>query len=714
MYQLIPVPFLGGVNLQDDVRSLKQGQVAYAKNLFPAISGKLSKRPGAQKAELSTAQITGGADFRPPVKLIFPSFGTGFLAVLNASNKTADSAQLLTSVGQDTYDLDCTLSQRPSYVEFNDKGYVFAGRTAGAPGFVLTKNPADADGYTISSFAFAGSGNESIRPEGACLYRSRFVYWFDNYLLFSDRFQPDVVGDNATAANGRAVLIGSADGDRIIACVDIMLTSIGSPAQSALLVLKEKSMYLITGEPNQTTDTDQMFLDLVINRSSIDAGCISPDTVARTPYGVVWCGPDDVWIFSGGSVPQRLGYNIKPALKDSNPADRIWCYGAYADDVYKLGVKPATGRTLQLDAGDPDFASYNGQTMNDIVCTEEYWLDLRNGPPPAPEAAQWWGPQVFNIFETMGSDDEIETVTGNRGYFVDTRSNPLFSSHIGLGFSLTDSEVHLYTFEPGVKRDGLPSSISPAEMTGNEVYTELRLPELFNTTSEVADPSVDKVVLGAEVSLYLNTPAAFNTWLIGNSGGVIKTMDVNPDQIGFVLDIDELDNAALTSEVQALKFAPDEGERIVARSYQLKMTDTGGLSLPEGLNTFVFTYNGGQYTVSLGAGVSTEPSFLSIALAILMDAAVGGGVFTGGYDTEAAPDNAKHRISAASGIWRPNPDSDAGTKFLLALMGFPTTDADFVSQATHLATHQTYPLLAAELDILSVAIRIRPLNRRPA
>jgi hypothetical protein len=61
--------------------------------------------------------------------------------------------------------------------------------------FVIT------NGVKTAKFRFAGEGNSgrSSRPP-ATVYRNRFVYVVGNFLVFSDRYQPTVIGDNALAA----------------------------------------------------------------------------------------------------------------------------------------------------------------------------------------------------------------------------------------------------------------------------------------------------------------------------------------------------------------------------------------------------------------------------------------------------------------------------------------------------------------------------------
>jgi hypothetical protein len=235
-------------------------------------------------------------------------------------------------------------------------------------------------------------------PYVATVYRNRAVYAdfsgtdtggslagkeYANYVIFSDPNLPLTIGEDAVLV--RAMQVGSVDDGRIVAMTEVMQTAAGSPTQSALLVLCEFAAYVITGEPNLSTDTDQdpesIFGSLVVSKFNVSCGCASAETVCRTPRGLIWAGHDQVWLMEEGSVPRPVGKKIRPLLKENSAAKRpSWC-ATYFEGYYRLSI---TG------VDDPDPAA--GASF--VTTNVQWWLDL-NSQVGGEDDARWFGPMQY-------------------------------------------------------------------------------------------------------------------------------------------------------------------------------------------------------------------------------------------------------------------------------------------------------------------------------
>jgi hypothetical protein len=199
--------------------------------------------------------------------------------------------------------------------------------------------------------------------------------------------------------DAREFLVG-ADGEEIIGVKELSLMQLGAMNQSALVILKDRSIYLMTGEPLTTDQIGDIKADSVFIKQPIADGCASFETVAETPWGLIWAGHNDVYFMpNGGGPPTPIGRRILPQLANT-PPDMQWRWHAqYHDGWYRL------------------FIMAPGQNPNLPLAMEECWaLDLRFGPPQDWMQARWFGPWVYQPIGAVGGTDDGTNIY--RGVYI--------------------------------------------------------------------------------------------------------------------------------------------------------------------------------------------------------------------------------------------------------------------------------------------------------
>ena len=227
--------------------------------------------------------------------------------------------------------------------------------------------------------------------------------------------------DGVDPMTTRLFLVGE-DGEEIIGCKEISLQQSGAMNQSAYLILKDRSTWLMTGEPLTTDELGTVAGDAAFIKQPIEDGCASNETICETPWGIIWAGHEDVYFMpNGGGAPTPIGRRIAKQLLNTPFNLKYLWHASYHDGYYRLAIMAP------------------GQRQEDPVAMEEEWrLDLRYGPPADWTQARWFGPQVFQpIASPNGEADDIY-----RGTFiqaVEKRAGfkkELFALQIGAGPSL--------------------------------------------------------------------------------------------------------------------------------------------------------------------------------------------------------------------------------------------------------------------------------------
>lgn len=703
MPQVFPISLTGGVNRLVDSSQIQDNEWVSAQNLVPDTAQLVKKRPAGDRA-VSILFSTNGlllplAGVIPPFEslaesvFVYRNIAQNVLAqiyVTDAGGNTLANSYFDPNPAAGT---GVQIGGRPRLLSFNKKVYVFPGYPFQYAGKVVQQTASAASGVEIANFQLSGTNND-FPVSGACLYRGRFVYWgfgpgYENHILFADPYAPQTVGDNALAANGRALQVGALDGDKIVACVEITLTAVGSPAQSALLVLKRYSAYLISGEPNLTTDSDVtytgIFGDLVVNRISFNCGCASADTIVTTPYGTVWASDDDVWLFAQGHVPVRIGSKIRPVLAQTPPGLRYLWTAAYYNGFYRLAVGSA------------------GQAMSDdSALGEQWWLDLRDGAPERWQAAGWWGPQVYNIFR----DNGVTAAAGTRVFVQETRpgrDNKLYSIEVfSDGNALSTYDIILFAYDSAnAARDCLNTrNAALMQHTGTEILMDAKSKEF-----DFGDPMINKLYQGAELNVWNNETHQLAIDVLVDGGRQTDTNYESVNQSSFIAGVGAANTDTLTDEYKSLTVRPSATTRRAGKSLQFRIYERAGYVVSSDNDQFKFTHNSVTYTATLTQGYyATLSVFLDHLVARML--AASGITFTYSLATLLVA------ITAASGTWAPLFGSDTETKKVGSMLGYATQSTPSAG-ATKTAEDSVPTTRVADWAFGGLAVKIHAVSRRP-
>ena len=683
----------GGVNLLRDPSAIREDQVAYAKNLFPNRSGVLSKRGGLNVV----AQLASGDQ---ALNAIAPTFESAIESVMatRSIQFTQHSVEAVSGNSVVASGFFGGMPVRtPCLVSYLNKIYAFGGHTSSKSGLVVS---ATGGVVSISDFVFAGTNNV-FGPAGACVYRDRMVFWdlgpgYENYIVFSDRYSPTAIGNDVRAANGMGIAVGPVDGDRIVACAEVTLTAVGSPAQSALLILKERSGFLMTGEPSTVAQVgagSSVLGSAVINRYSFNVGCSSLETMQWTPHGLIWTGPDDVWLFQSGQIPIPIGKHMAPALAHTPANLRYRWHSGYHNGIYRLAI----------------FSEGQGPD-DDSPCGEQWWLDLRDGAPQNADQARWWGPQIFKV----NNGNNATAIAGTRTMFRDTRpgrADALYGIEIETnrvlvgydqtaGYDLTDSA-----------RIVDPNNLK--NVIGNEITVELRTRE-----TDFGDAAVNKILSGAELQTYVGQPTQFQLVTRADGGRADDTATKIVSQAGDILSFNLIDEQAMTNEVQAVALR-ESATRFLGKRFQFILSDLYKWVV-DGTNNFLAfnvdgsLVSGGGATVASGA-YSSIVTYLDALVAAM--SALTGRTFTHNQGG-SRPRNVE--ITINSGTWAPvissgalTANQQARSRKTLSLLGYDL-DATYSAASAHYAPNNSPALAPCDaVDLYGLTVVIRPISRRP-
>ncbi len=627
MSVLVDIPFDKGVNLLDDPRKIEDGELVEAKNLVPWEPGILSTRP-AGKIERLVDELSGRGYPLTQYVIPFPEFGRDFIYafrdVVNNVNTTLKTGYFVPGGSTESQDMGAITRIQPAIIGYNNVVYAFGGYPCPTAGYKFQDNGGGSFGFT--EFTFGGTGNADIRPSVVGVYRDRFVYGdlgpgYESSLLMADRFLPASVKNSALAANGGTFDVNPNDGDRIVAITEITQTAVGSPTQSACLVLKGRSAFILTGEPAESSGSFS-FDDFTVNALSYECGCASAATLCKTPYGWFWAGPDDVWFFATGQVPVRVGTKIRKALERTPAATRYKWHAAYFNGFYRLAI------------------AAEGQGPNDdSPMQEQFWLDLRNGPPANFRDARWWGPMTYK-FVTPGVApyESPTTILGTYNMTVAARpdqelglfglvegvasgaSNYIYSVSFdtaegddsSLGFPLYTAwqPSTAYVLNDKVYNSQLSAYVcigaagtsdaanEPTDMTGRVVDSGITwryigpatfyafgdtgsrsahiVARLKSKVFDFGEPMTRKIFQVGEVDIAASNTCEFE-WTVLFDNGQNETQSnpailrVTPAEFG----VDEFDSAVLAEEFQSVAFHPlVTSTRPIGKLFQLEITNT--------------------------------------------------------------------------------------------------------------------------------------------
>jgi hypothetical protein len=641
----IPIPLTGGVNLLTDPRRIRDDEVAWSKNLVPVRSGVLSTRPALSVMANSADAAT------PDVILPIPYAGDRLLHLFwTGTHMTADLLSLQSGTGLTT--LANFGSERfPWTFQFGNNLYVCTGPNAdymypaggsghGTTGsFLLVQQTLAAPGTSAAFATFQGNNNDGIRPRVGCAYRQR-VCWgnlggaYKRYVIMSNNYKPDVIGDDCISANGRAFeLAGGANGDEIVAMQEIMLTAIGSPVQSALLVLMRFGAYIITGQLDQFGGGGVN--DMVVSRISFDTGCVSPWSVATSPYGLFWVGPDDIWFFAIGQVPTRVGTKLRPAILRLPPFEQARRTQAiYYDGFLRVGL-PSEGQAL-------DDTSPGGNPAN-MYFGDEWWLDLRpagdgRSVPQSADEARWWGPQQFWANDTHGFVN-LPVVATPRWWKDRTSGHEqLFGITVGYGgasyVSLgAQAERDDLSTPPFVSGPATNQVTTPDQNVYRETGSEV-LVDLYCKEYDFGQPPLLKGYQSLYLTAWTSRGTRIQADILSGDGAPLSSLskDVSDlSQSDFVLDRDALDgsSAGLSRTMQAISLYSSPTVRPIGQTIQPRIyTQSGFLIDSTNDELIIGTVGHNQLSFAIPHGIYATLSAIAAAIAASAGTSLTTGVTT--------------------------------------------------------------------------------------
>lgn len=411
-----PFPLVGGVNIRNDPRAIADSQLTRTANVFPDINGILSKRPPLRYA--FRAPSTGISRITA-VKRAPPESGAAFILFGISYDNIGFRAAAIDSNGQLVAAYPPTLGtsilsavSNPPIVNYEGDALVFVG--AGFDGVLcfhqgawkvtsylidvpLTEYQPQTAGTVSPEVAFTYRGQVVIANFGAGFTTSYSISDYDfpsTYAPPSPFFVPRYlfVGAEMLAFNAPHRVTLRDEINPIVAGIECMLQAVGSATQTAFLLFGANYAFLGTGTLGASTDTDPDTIrgDLEVKRVNYDCGCAAPLSLLRSQYGVLWVGPDDVWLMDVGGIPRRVGTNIRTALAGCPLSLRGQIWATFFDNCYRLAIPT--------------------QMSSDDGVDYEHWvLDMRDGAPQDANAARWFGPHHYANRDSIGTnlDDMI-------------------------------------------------------------------------------------------------------------------------------------------------------------------------------------------------------------------------------------------------------------------------------------------------------------------
>lgn len=762
------LPLLG-VNLLDDPRAIDDRELCYAQNTFPVRPGVLSKRLGMKNVEplpvtafpkVTQVLACCSPPFESGIKIIWASRGYDPVSNLLQNTTIYWSAPGKDALGT-LLDLGCVTRGRPTFVPYNNRVYVFPGYPFNIAGKYFN---VDAIGNVrLDTFEFAGTNNSDLVPNVAGIYKERFVFGDfgpgkESAIVMADIADPATIGNNAYT--DRRIEVGSSNGDRLVAFKEITQGDVGNPTSAALLVLKEYSAHIITGEPLLTTESGKVWGDANISRINYDCGCASAETVCTTPYGTIWAGHDDVWFFAKGSLPIRIGSKIRPRLLGSPAGGRYLWHAAYFDGIYRLACY-SPGR------GPADITGFLSDPEDTSLPDEQWWLDLRGGPPQSHKDAQWWGPQIFKRRYLYYSANSI---ANNAPMVVDKRpgQDPAL-----LAVEVCDSTYQLVQYDKNTERDlahptnygeddasinrgvafplgflarfgygntwevttagGATAGVAPAALAdvaskiGDTVVdgavtwtlrafgwspgwvegTEIEM-DILGKEMDAGDEMVDKIYDGTEIELWTSRTQRLSADVILDGGKETKTSAEDVVQTGFRIGVSQLDQKIISRRFQSFLLDPNPGGRTTGAIIQHRLYDTAGYVLLATEMQLTFRYNGVDYDLTFTDGYYADLKAVFDHIIARMNTVAAGG-FSHSVDYSTAP-SYRPIITHSTNQWLPLIATDDAKQFW-GLLGF--SQASFSLALAQKAEVTPFRKDVADWEIAGLNHRLLLINRRP-
>lgn len=746
------VGMVGGVNLLSDPLRISDNECVKLKNLYPNAAGKMAKRLGpAYYARNETGMDQSNY---LPLNFFFPKFHPGGMILLSYDTTTRLMYLSAGDVNVAGWGAGVTLPEappfyRPQMMEFGGKVLIALG-TVDAAGIGVYE-VSDVDGLlTISAspITFLDSDGNSLSPRALAAYQGRVVYMnfgpkYNDLVVFADADLPYKInsGDIDTDAGlitSRTIIVDTDPhtlrvrqmaGDSIIGASDMVVSPEGSPDEEALLLLGGHTAIVMPGTPLETDQIPNASAGetyagtLAPKRVNFPCGCVSPDTIVRTPMGIIWATWDDVWAIDVGGIPHRIGTKLRPALSAGQPLCRYWWHAAYHHGTGSYRLAIVSGEQF------PDTSS--GLIVE--ACRDQWWVDLRFGIPPDATTAHWFGPQQYRMQQvaqnapafpgTFYMRTEEREGAPARSLAVHVMNDyPTFAgTRIPVVVELDRTTGYDLAVVIGTAADH--SEILANEMNANEISYEIITKEY-----SFDSPMSDKIFERAEMMLWSSDVLEQRMEVIVDGGRDTDTQAVQLDQTGFVAGVDLL-GSRLTHEYQMIAMNPDGDKRMTGKILQFRFYDVAGVPVPEnGINSGVMMADllGDAIitAIPIPPGFYASTNAFIFALITAMNAAL---IFTreGFIFTYGTNGSNIFRITETfyHGEWAwtmdlgDNPPSEdiRRSKKVAGLLGFPTDlNLDDVGTGIIAATLATPIVVSPQVEIAGIVIRAYHFNRRPS
>jgi hypothetical protein len=705
------VTMVGGVNQLADQRDIQDTEVVSMANVVPTTPGRLGKRKGygvAQTTDVFTGKKKFLAIIRPTPELA--RFGIQLITLDETfSNNGKDPSTLnlvvwissSTTMGAMTPATGATkvrswTNYGPNVPAFSvaENGRIFCliGRNSKTtPGAIIQVAASGID-FEIIDWNFNGAN--TYGADVTCPYKGRT--FFGGLSIDPSKFFISDIGDPGTIApipTDHSFPI-NASGMPITGATEVLPTATGTQGSSVLLVFSETETYQITGQPGtfSSATASDIAGDMQIGRVHIASGCISARTIATSPYGTLWCGLDDVWLFNVGQLPVRVGTKLRPLLQQVPPAYRYLVHAAYHNGFYKLAL-PTPGQEVNahLPLGDM------------------YWLDLRFGPPQDFSQALWYGPQQY-----MVADEVLGARVGTKFLFVDTNpgrpSTMLTFDSVYTG-TPTQETPTLLEFDVNEGRDISSNASTALQLDGKEIATEILSKEY-----DFGDDALDKIYIATEVQAAFNQTTDLQLDAIVDGGAYLDTDDQIYLQNGFQLGSSILDTDRLTRQFQSNQIGPaDMTQRFVGKTIQLALRDRPGYIIEPAMTTFRFGLGGSAPGVAHTAILT--PGFYSDIVAVC-DMLVAALTLAGGqtFSHNQGINLSRGAVALTCGVNWSIPwlsVSDASTRRLGVMLGFDTS-ADVGPALTFTAVDAAPLKQSASVDFGTLNLIYNVIPRRPS
>jgi hypothetical protein len=506
---------------------------------------------------------------------------------------------------------------------------------------------------------------------------------------------------------------------------------VSGQVESNLFILSESSCYIMQDEPPLTTETVGRVPTFV--KVQYECGCVSQETVVRTPVGVLWASWNDVWAVDYGGIPRRVGTKIRPALVQARPEHRHLWHAAYnhADGSYRLAIA----------------ASGYGELGIMHPCGQQWWLDLRNGLPRDAGEAAWFGPQEYRV----ACEDGVDGVRGT--YMMRTidrpGEDPIVVAPYMANCVMKSPYARSLVYAKADALDGYDRAMTQESILGagnapdrlNKERANAIAFEIITPRISLGDMSIDKTYEGLELTHWANDILAIGVEVIVDGGRQVDDEYVTTPQLGFALDVDPLDSTRATYEHQSITIHPDPAQRFTGKDFQLRIYDKPGYVLAsEALaRKVVVRLNGEDYVVDADQADTNKPlwyenvdDFIAVLGASL--AQITGQPFVGSYDHKLSFSTVRGVASLNSGgvswtwiggdypVWV-DPKVARSSRKIGAMLGFLATQPDINSPYMYLGNNESSPNIlsqvsthfqkSAAVEIASMFIRTSFFRRRP-